>query len=224
MINQFIKSQIPAGLRSSLRNLLREIEIARKHRKGMRRAQKFSGQRHLQLHIGCGPKIKSGWVNIDISPQADITLDVREPLPFGENSCSIVYSEHFLEHIDYPELTRAFLKECYRVLERGGLFSVGVPDTELPIAAYLGLTDDSIFRLAKERWHPAWCRTEMEHLKYHFRQDEQHRFAYDFKTLARALSIAGFQEVQRRDFSPALDSEDRKIGTLYVEAIKPAKV
>ena len=221
MIKQLIKSQMSEGLRSSLRNLLREIEIARKHRKGARRAREFSSRQHLQLHIGCGPVIKNGWVNIDISPQADVTLDVREPLPFRENSCSIVYSEHFLEHIDYPEQTFAFLKECYRVLEPGGLFSVGVPDTELPIAAYLGLTDDSIFRLAKERWHPAWCQTEMEHLNYHFRQGQQHRFAYDFKTLAKALASAGFQEIRRRDFSPALDSEDRKIGTLYVDATKP---
>jgi hypothetical protein len=61
----------------------------------------------------------------------------------------------------------------------------------------------------------------MEHINYHFRQDDEHRFAYDFKTLAQALSSAGFQEIQRRDFEPALDSVDRKLGTLYVNASKP---
>lgn len=221
MMKQFIKSRMTAELRSSLRNLLREIDIARKHRKGSRLAERLSGRQHLQLHIGCGSKVKSGWVNIDLSAQADVTLDVRQPLPFAENACSIIYSEHFLEHLDYPGHALGFLKECYRVLEPGGLFSVGVPDTEWPIAAYLGTTDDGYFRIAKDRWHPAWCRTEMEHLNYHFRQGQEHRFAYDFKTLAQALASVGLQEIQRRDFDPALDSEDRKLGTLYVNATKP---
>ena len=173
------------------------MQITRQHRSGVRRTQKFVNQRHLQLHIRCGPKIKRGWVNIDICREADLTLDVRRPLPFADNSRSVVYSEHFLEHLDYPEPAMAFLRECYRVLEPGGLLCVGVPDTELPIAAYLGLTDDTIFRLAKERWRPEWCQTEMEHLNYHFRQGHEQRVAYDFKTLARALATTGFEEVQR---------------------------
>jgi predicted SAM-dependent methyltransferase len=221
MLKQFLRRKIPDGLRSSLRHVWGEIKTLRKHRKGIRQVRKLSGQQHLRLHIGCGPKIKKAWINIDLSPQADITLDMREPLPFLENSCSIIYSEHFLEHLDYPGHANSFLRECYRVLEPGGVFSVGVPDTEWPIAEYTGQRAEGYFRIAKERWHPEWCQTEMEHINYHFRQDDEHRFAYDFKTLAQALSSAGFQEIQRRDFEPALDSVDRKLGTLYVNASKP---
>jgi len=60
----------------------------------------------------------------------------------------------------------------------------------------------------------------MEHINYHFRQGDQHRFVYDFKTLAQALTSLGFQDVERRDYDPELDSSDRKIGTLYVKARK----
>ena len=60
----------------------------------------------------------------------------------------------------------------------------------------------------------------MEQINYHFRQDGDHRFAYDFVTLGQALSSAGFQDVKRRDFDPNLDSLDRKLGTLYVNALK----
>jgi SAM-dependent methyltransferase len=125
MIRQFLRRQTPDGLRSSLQHVWGEIKTLRKHRKGIRQVRKLSGQQHLRLHIGCGPKIKKAWINIDLSPQADITLDMREPLPFLENSCSIIYSEHFLEHLDYPGHANSFLRECYRVLEPGGVFSVG---------------------------------------------------------------------------------------------------
>ena len=81
-------------------------------------------------------------------------------------------------------------------------------------------SSEGYFAIAKERWHPKWCQTEMEHINHHFRQGDMHRFAYDFKTLYQALSSAGFQEIQRRDFNPELDSLDRKLGSLYVDAFK----
>ena len=225
MIRQFIKKYTTYGLRSSLRHVLSEIKILRKHRQGVRQARNLSGQQHLRLHIGCGPKVKQGWINVDLSPQSDITLDLREPFPFPENSCSIIYTEHFLEHLDYPLHAKSFLRECYRVLEPGGVISVGVPDTEWPIAEYAGTRSEDYFKIAKERpyWHAKWCQTQMEQINYHFRQDGDHRFAYDFVTLAQALSSAGFQDIKRRDFDPNLDSVDRKLGTLYVSAFKSGK-
>lgn len=221
MIRQFLKRQTTDGLRSSLRNVWREIKTFHKHRKGVRQVRNLADQQHLRLHIGCGPKIKKDWINIDLSPQADITLDMREPLPFLENSCPIIYSEHFLEHLDYPVHANSFLRECYRVLEPGGVFSVGVPDTEWPLAEYTGHRSENYFRIAKESWHPAWCQTALEHINYHFRQGDEHLFAYDFKTLVHALSNAGFESIKRRDFDPELDSVNRQPGTLYVNATKP---
>ncbi len=223
MVRQFIKRKMTYGLRSAIRNVLNEIRIFRSHRLGVCRARQISNQEHLRLHIGCGPKPKKGWINIDLSPHADLTLDMREALPFRDNSCSMVYSEHFFEHLDYPLHAKSFLKEYYRVLEPGGLFSVGVPDTAWPIDEYAGIRQDNFFKIGKERhWHPEWCRTKMEQINYHFRQNGEHRFAYDLVTLVQMMRDAGFQEIKQRDFDPQLDSADRELGTLYVNAIKPA--
>jgi hypothetical protein len=60
----------------------------------------------------------------------------------------------------------------------------------------------------------------MEHINYAFRQGNEHRFAYDFETMKHILEKSGFIEVKRRDFNYELDSDERKLGTLYVEAIK----
>jgi predicted SAM-dependent methyltransferase len=221
MIRQFIQRHTSNGLCSALGHLKRELIILRKHRQGVHRARKLVGQEHLRLNLGCGPKLKNGWLNVDLSRQADLTLDLREPLPLSESCCSIVYSEHFLEHLDYPEPAIPFLKECYRVLEPAGVFSAGVPDTEWPLVEYGHRINDNYFRIAKERPFPDWCQTEMEYINFHFRQSDQHRFAYDFKTLALALTEAGFQNVEKREFDPNLDSADRKLGTIYVRAVKP---
>lgn len=174
-----------------------------------------------RLHFGCGPNIKPGWVNIDLAnPAADLHLDLSRPLPFDDELAAFVYSEHFLEHLDYPEPAGLFVRECYRVLAHGGVFSVGVPDTEWPLKSYAQGHD---FKRESEarHWHPDWCETEIEHINFHFRQGTQHRFAYDYETLERMLARCGFVDIRRRDYDPGLDLEHRAFGTLYAEARKP---
>lgn len=221
MIQSFLRKHTSRGLYSAIGQLYSEIKVVLKHRRGTMKAKRLQTKQHLKLNIGCGSKLKEGWINIDLSPKADLTLDAREPFPLPDRSCSLIYSEHFLEHLDYPGPATGFLGECYRMLEAGGTFSVGVPDTEWPLAEYAGTRSEGYFGFVKSHWHPSWCRTEMEHINYHFRQGTEHRFAYDYATLAQALGEAGFQQVRRRSFDPALDSPDRERGTLYVDACKP---
>jgi hypothetical protein len=70
-------------------------------------------------------------------------------------------------------------------------------------------------------WHPDWRDTPMHQVNYLFRQGHEHKYAYDGETLALILERAGFVRVNRRDFDPALDSESRRIGTLYMKARRP---
>ena len=208
-----------AGLRSSLESVGQEIQYLRMHRKGLRKSRKLLGEEHMKLHIACGPKAKAGWVNIDFSPEADFALDMREPFPFYDNSCSIIYSEHFFEHVDYPEHAIGFLQECYRVLEPGGVFSVGVPDTEPAVEDYFR-RKAHYHLVAGDHSYSEWCQTAMEHLNNHFRQHE-HLFCYDFMTLEKVLTYVGFQDISRREFDAEMDSSDRELGTLYVNASRP---
>jgi predicted SAM-dependent methyltransferase len=184
-------------------------------------AKQYAERVSLKLNIGCGFNQKEGWVNIDLLPNAALSFDLREPIPLPSCSSSFIYSEHFLEHLDYPEDAKSFLAECYRLLEPGGRFSVGVPDTGLALREYAGLGDGRYFELAKSIWHPSWCRTRLEHINYHFRQDGEHRFAYDFETLQHVLAEIGFSQISQRSFDPTLDSEHRRLGTLYANAAKP---
>lgn len=215
-----LKNRIPVGLYGALRLLRDEINIYRLHRKGIKKAKAYARQNDIRLNIGCGPNRKPGWVNIDLRPDVDVSLDMREPMPFPDDSVAIVYSEHFFEHLDYPSPAKQFLKECHRILKPGGTFSVGVPDTQWPLEAYVGPDDKGFFPSRKAKWHPAWCQTRLEHINYHFRQGTEHRFAYDFETLHHVLAETGFNNIRERTFDADLDDQSRKDGTLYVAATK----
>jgi len=191
------------------------------HIKGLHRARILRNHPELRLNLACGRNTKLGWMNIDFTPEADFALDLRKPLPFQDNSCSMVYSEHFLEHVEYPHEAEAFLREVFRVLKGGGVFRVGVPDTETAIAAYMEGEKSAYYSMIRERQLcPDWCKTPMEHLNVHFRHWD-HCFAYDFETLESVLKRCGFVEIARRPFDPELDSALREGVTMYVDASKP---
>ncbi len=209
------------GVRRTLRLLRYEFKIQRMHRASVKKTHAlYHGKSDLRLNLGCGSHPKAGWVNIDLSQQADLNLDLRESLPFEDGSTSFIYSEHFFEHLEYPRQTTFFLKECFRVLAPNGRLSLGVPDSEWPIKAY---SEDSkgYFELARTIFHPKWCNTRMHHLNFHFRQGNEHKYAYDEETLILILRKQGFQSVSRREFLSELDSSSRSVGTLYVEAKRP---
>src|SRR5215210_631424 len=90
----------------------------------------------LRLNLGSGPDVRAGWLNIDFMGDADLLVDLRRPLPLPDRSAELAYSEHTLEHLDYPTDAEAFLRECLRVLRPGGVVSIGVPDGEPAIVDY----------------------------------------------------------------------------------------
>lgn len=79
----------------------------------------------VRVNIGASKTYIPGFRNIDISPRAEISLDIgRDPLPFSDSSVNLVFTYHTLEHI--PDYLFA-LGEIFRVLKHGGRLLVGVP-------------------------------------------------------------------------------------------------
>lgn len=173
-----------------------------------------------KLNLRNGAVSKKGFINIDLFT-GDLTLDLRRGLPFENESLSLILSEHCFEHFDYPEPILFLLRECYRVLMPGGQLLSSVPDTEWPLKDYAKDEGDSYFTACERHaWHPEYCTTRMEHVNYHFRQNSEHRFAYDCETATKILKKAGFEVVNRREYDPAFDSEHRRIGSLFMLAKK----
>lgn len=176
-----------------------------------------------KLNIGCGKSTKKDWINIDLRPPAEVTLDVRRGLPFPDNSCDIIYSEHFLEHLAYPNESVPFLRECLRVLRKGGTMHVGVPDSRYVVESCIQrpISPEFLEKAEKHNWgYPEYCVTGFDYINYHFRLKGEHKFAYDFETLRAHVEKVGFVNVMKRDFDDAMDSVSRAEGTLYVIAEK----
>jgi predicted SAM-dependent methyltransferase len=174
----------------------------------------------LRLHFGCGPRHLAGWVNVDLfHSSADLHLDLRRPLPWRNDQVDAIYSEHFIEHLSFPQEIKPFLAECWRVLRAGGVFQAGLPDAEKVLVAY-SQRDEAFFE-RQRRWHPGWARTPMEHINYTFRQGDEHKWAYDFETLRLLLEGSGFVNVQRRPWNEEFDSLGWE-NSLYVVAAKPS--
>ncbi len=85
-----------------------------------------------KLHIG-GTISAPGWevLNVMPGPHVDHICDAAELSIFEDNSFSVVYASHILEHMDFVEEISNALAEWYRVLEPSGKVYISVPDLDV---------------------------------------------------------------------------------------------
>jgi len=90
------------------------------------------------VNIGCGATWHPSWMNLDVRPvDPRVQLwDAAKGLPFETEQVDVCYASHLLEHLT-PDQARALLVECLRVLRRGGIIRLAVPDLEGVAREYL---------------------------------------------------------------------------------------
>ena len=191
----------------------------------LKAAASLKGQRALKLHLGSGIRSRPGWVNIDgcEQPGLDLRWDLRDPLPVDAGAADLVYSEHVLEHLEFEDAQR-LIRDVFRVLSPGGRVRLGVPDAELYLRAY-SRNDEQFFHGVRNLGNPVDpLDTPMKVINQMFRMGGAHQFAWDFGTLARELTAAGFRNIRRcasgESVTPdlCLDDPTHAVETLYVEA------
>jgi predicted SAM-dependent methyltransferase len=93
---------------------------------------------NIKLNIGCGDRFLTDWMNLDFTSDNEYVLqcDVTKGIPLENGTCCMVYSSHVLEHFSKSN-GEAFIKECYRVLQPGGILRIVVPDLETLASLYL---------------------------------------------------------------------------------------
>jgi predicted SAM-dependent methyltransferase len=220
--------QTTSGLKRSLRNLLKEVVMFRAHAKTPRTHDKIV--KNCFVQVGGGGHYLQGYINIDIAPPADIIWDVREGIPLRSGSVQFLFSEHFLEHIDYPISAKKFIKECYRVLGKDGKVVIGVPDSQAAVKAYFR-RDKKMIDHYMHRWYSKrdcleHFNTSIDFLNYHFRDQDDHKkynphyWAYDYEKLCSLLKNAGFSNIKKWRFDGIIANPKRKWGSIYITAKK----
>jgi SAM-dependent methyltransferase len=231
-IENLTKKWISGHASAAIGDFFNERAAAKIHRKGLKKLRSMARDRFKKINFGAGNRLLPGFLHLDLASASDARVDLRQALPLPQQVAEIIFSEHFLEHLAYPEETKAFLLQAFRTLKPGGRLYLSVPDAEEPLRDYPDPEGQWIRWCRNEfsHWHPEFCETYLEHIEYHFRQRKPgesyslfkcHRASFDFETLAKVLNCCGFQEIQKRDFDPELDDASRKVGSLRVSAKKP---
>lgn len=104
----------------------------------------------VKIHVGCGPRVLKGWINMDLSyepfqaylkyytdryypeklrgDQSDFfAIDVSTGIPLPDESVDVIFHEDFIEHLSQKNQI-VFLSEALRVLKVGGVHRVNTPD------------------------------------------------------------------------------------------------
>ena len=157
---------------------------------------------NLLVNLGCGPHRVEGMINCDgnLLNKIDLWLDLRNPLPFPDESVAVLYCSHTLEHL-FPDHALNLLREIRRVMRPDGVARVVVPDVTYALRIARGE--------ATSPWPRRFDDPVGQAMNYLF-CDGQHRYAYNHAMLENFAKQAGFDNVT--NISDAHGVEPRAYG------------
>jgi SAM-dependent methyltransferase len=203
----------------------------------------------MKLNLGCGSQVPEGWLNVDYALGARLAgipffralnrkfrlfelnwdkriyvHDLSRKFPWADAAVDVVYSSHTLEHFTRDD-GRRFIAECHRVLRKGGILRIVIPDLRHIVAEYFDgriRADDFLEKLG------IVCGNKKNVLKNRLAPFIQfpHKCMYDNPRLLEILNEAGFQAASRAAFDSDIDdirlveSEERTENAVIVEGRK----
>ena len=96
----------------------------------------------MKINLACGGKLclLPEWENVDFqnSGKHVKSMNLAKKLKYKDDSVDVIYHSQFIEHLN-PEQGLFFLKECLRILKKGGIMRIVTPDFENQVMEYLSL-------------------------------------------------------------------------------------
>lgn len=223
---------ITHGVARAVRQLTTQLEIMRNDTNGRRAYKENPPELKAGLHVGCGSNILEDYINLDIYPNkgVDVVCDARQGLPFADGQFETIFTEHMLEHVDYPVSTKSILRELTRVTKSGGKVIIGVPDASHAIRAYAE-GDMAFFEELKRQWY--LNRSNLEHYSTPLDMvrlvlaDEDddpvytpHLWGFDKTNLGNMMQEAGLDDISVWEFDPEVSLEKRQWNSIYLQGTK----
>ena len=137
----------------------------------------------------------------------------------SSNSCSVIYTSHFLEHIPL-ENTKRLVMKCYEVLAPGGILRVAVPDLFREAKNYVERVTNSL----KDSTNDWKASGDFINLMVLRSNRHSHMWMYDFISLSYILSEAGFRNIEQKRFMESeikdINSVETREDSLFAECKK----
>lgn len=94
--------------------------------------EKIENNLPVRLHLGCGPNIWEGWINVEGEYAANqpgvVLYDITSnSYPIPNNSVDEIFTSHVIEHL-MPSSVLPMFKEWHRILKPGGFAATEWPD------------------------------------------------------------------------------------------------
>jgi predicted SAM-dependent methyltransferase len=167
-----------------------------------------------KLQLGAGGNDPPGWLNTDIEPgDKEVYLDATTRYPFPDGSFQYVFSEHMIEHVSW-EGGVLMLRECYRVLAKGGKLRVVTPN----LAKYIQLLDGNpdadaqrFIDLKLRFEHGPITPIPGAYILNRQVREYGHQFLYDPPTLRKTLELAGFKQIAQYEVTENTDPVFREV-------------
>lgn len=200
-----------------------------------------------RLNIGCGFNFVENWINIGLfhfvripyfiyltkkkkNEALIINFDITKDFPMNPDSIKYIFAAHFIEHLNFEQGLK-FVKNCYKVMKKGGIIRLSCPDLELWTKKYYKNDLDffkKYYDFTKDTNKLSELKTKGEIFMSQLHGWE-HKWGYDFESLKDILERVGFLNVVRKEvFDSSIpdikrlepSSESRLLETVYVEAVK----
>jgi len=175
-----------------------------------------------RLNWGCGTDAGPGWINSDIKegPNIDLPCDIRDGLPLDDETIDYAVSVHALPEVPI-EGQVAVLSELRRVLKRGGVLRLALPDLLKGVDAYRR-GDRDFFLIPDEDALSLGAKLVTQLVWYGYSRT---LFVPDF--VEEIALAAGFREVRHVAFRQTTtehagitELDNREAESLFVEAFK----
>ncbi|MBE0622163.1 MAG: methyltransferase domain-containing protein [Burkholderiales bacterium] len=174
---------------------------------------------------------KPGWINVDanfLSARIDVWADLRNRLPFRDDSVDVFYSHHVIEHL--PDSHLSFhIREMYRCLKPGGVIRVGGPNGDEACRNFLANNHDWFSDFPDKRGSIGGrlvnfllCRGEhLTILTRSYLAELLEQQSFDEIVFRVPVTDTGYPERLTDALSGESESTPNSPHTLLVEAMKP---
>ena len=153
-----------------------------------------------RLHVGCGARRVSGFLNVDVAgSELDIDLASGE-LPFPDATFTAVVSQHVIEHLELHSELLPLLQDIHRVMKPGAELWLSCPDMNTVCRLYVEGRVQALVDDRRARW-PSYSLNgtpDQHFINDLFHQHGEHQNLFDFDLLAWALRTSGFRNVEKK--------------------------